>query len=204
MPRYAPVITRTDFLAKLAAYLGAKPEFVEDYDPDLSTERGILKAARKGLCLAGDCGVFGTVYKDWSKIDFDLENLEVDMELPVNEGTGLNGIVELPSGLTFLAGVAGGDWEHPVLFIVYHDGKKFRGYIPTDGNTFNRLSKAAYGNDEVSDLDALIATYPDHPTVKGRSRDEVGTAIYETGMPHLTVDRAAIIADVEKRIQLRS
>lgn len=130
--------------------------------------------------------------------------IDVAMEIPVNEGTGLNGIVELPSGLTLLTGVVGGDWEHPVLFIVYNDGKQFRGYILTEGNTFNRLSKTAYGNDEASDLEVLIATYPEHPTVKGRGQDEIAVSIYETGMPHLTVDRTSIIADIEKRIQLLS
>jgi hypothetical protein len=46
---------------------------------------------------------------------------------------------------------AGGDWEIPVIFMVYWDGSKFRGYIPTKGNTFDRQRKEALGNNEKED-----------------------------------------------------
>ena len=47
---------------------------------------------------------------------------------------------------TYVKGCFGGDWEIPVLFFIYWDGKKFRGYIPTKGNTFNRKEKRSLGN----------------------------------------------------------
>jgi hypothetical protein len=46
----------------------------------------------------------------------------------------------------------GGDGEFPVNFIVYVDqNNKNNLYIPTDGNTFNKKTKAAYGNDNNDD-----------------------------------------------------
>ena len=54
--------------------------------------------------------------------------------------------------LYFITGYMGGDWEFPVNFIVYVDqNNKNNLYIPTDGNTFNKKTKTAYGNDEDDD-----------------------------------------------------
>lgn len=76
---------------------------------------------------------------DLSKIKHDGENCE------------LIGNVESSNGLTYLKGEFGGDWEIPILFFIYWDGKKFRGYIPTKGNTFNRNTKIALGNSQDDD-----------------------------------------------------
>lgn len=51
------------------------------------------------------------------------------------------------SGLPFLGFLAGGDWELPLFFIVYYDGKSLRGYIPEDGNTYNHKTNTAYGSE---------------------------------------------------------
>ena len=80
---------------------------------------------------------------DISKIDYDCENL------------GAIGKVETRKGITYLKCYAGGDWECPILFFIYWDGKRFRGYIPTYGNAFNRKLKRAFGNDDDEDVEFL-------------------------------------------------
>jgi hypothetical protein len=50
--------------------------------------------------------------------------------------------------------VAGGDWEAPLLYVLYWDGRELRGYVPTKGNPFNTDTKTAYGSEhEVMDDD---------------------------------------------------
>ena len=76
------------------------------------------------------------VEKDISKYDFDLENLDyIDTRTT-------------STGLDFIIFEAGGDWEFPLYFFVYYDGKDMRGYVPTRGNCVNILNKAAFGNGE--------------------------------------------------------
>lgn len=95
------------------------------------------------------------IEKDLSKCQFDTENV-------ASEGCKNFGPIELlgyntlDNGLSYLGVCAGGDWEVPVFFIIYWDGKKLRGYIPKDGNPWNTDTKFAYGNyyevdDELAD-----------------------------------------------------
>lgn len=84
-----------------------------------------------------------TLVDDISKIDYDTENL------------GAEGKVESINGLTYLKCYAGGDWEDPIMFFIYWDGSKFRGYIPTYGNAYNRKYKRAFGNGEEQDVEFL-------------------------------------------------
>jgi hypothetical protein len=84
-----------------------------------------------------------TLLDDISKIDYDCENL------------GAIGKVETRKGITYLKCYAGGDWECPILFFIYWDGKRFRGYIPTYGNAFNRKLKRAFGNGDDEDVEFL-------------------------------------------------
>lgn len=80
------------------------------------------------------------IYKDISKIIFDLENFTFG---DFHDGIKFE---TLSNGLSVIWCCAGGDWESPVHFIVYHDGTRFRGYVPTNGNTFHKKSKCAYGS----------------------------------------------------------
>ena len=75
------------------------------------------------------------------KVEFDFENFDCDDD-------DLLGYHTLDNGLTFLGCSAGGDWETPVFFIIYFDGKKLRAYVPKKGNTWNKKTKQAYGNEE--------------------------------------------------------
>ena len=76
-----------------------------------------------------------TIDKDIQKISFNYENSEYDS------------IEVLNNGLPVMKCVAGGDWEYPVYFIIYWDGKQFRGYTPENGNTFNRITRTASGSE---------------------------------------------------------
>ncbi len=89
-----------------------------------------------------------TIMKDLSKIRFDWENQE-DEESDWNKDDGNGnplGYKFLKNGLPVLYGWAGGDWEWPVSFILYWDGRKIRGYIPEEGNTFDKKWRTAWGS----------------------------------------------------------
>lgn len=92
------------------------------------------------------------VTKDLSKIDFDMENMTM-----ADDKQGFNeypcGTEELAPGFPVHFVNAGGDWEFPICFVLYWAGKRLRGYIPTDGNAFNRQEKCAYGSEADSDGD---------------------------------------------------
>lgn len=92
--------------------------------------------------------VLPQVKKDISKIQFDLENSFNEPEEWMGE-ENLVGFHELH--IPILGCMAGGDWEMPVFFIIYYDGKKFRGYVPACGNVYNRDTNEAIGNDEEAD-----------------------------------------------------
>lgn len=91
------------------------------------------------------------------KVEFDFENFDAG-------GGTENDLLDLrtlPNGLTFWGMWANGDWERSVFFIIYWDGKKLRGYVPTAGNPWNRTTKKAYGNDHRADYKDARKHYPD-------------------------------------------
>jgi len=90
------------------------------------------------------------VKKDLAKVEFDLENIHLSPKDHPEMGN-LLGFHEMTTGLVYFGAMAGGDWECPVYFIIYWDGKQLRGYIPKNGNPWNRKTKRAYGNSEVQD-----------------------------------------------------
>lgn len=92
--------------------------------------------------------LLGYIRKD-IKVDFSTENFYYEKEKFIKFDLGIN---ILDNGLTCWIMRSGGDWEAPVYFIVYWDGKNIRGYVPKDGNPWNTDTKQAYGNDEESDL----------------------------------------------------
>lgn len=83
---------------------------------------------------------------DLKKVQFDEENMEWETEEVDQDGRKVIGFHTLDNGLTFLGIQAGGDWESPLVYIIYYDGTKLRGYIPKDGNTWNTDISKAYGN----------------------------------------------------------
>jgi hypothetical protein len=96
------------------------------------------------------------VYTDLHKIDVDFENVEsFDSEdaythLPGLESLyGYEMIGDGDSAFPILWCAGGGDWELPLVFVIYIGQKgELRGYIPEDGNAYNHEKKAAYGNND--------------------------------------------------------
>ena len=141
------------------------------------------------------------VMDDLKKVQFDWENYEYGNGQGYNGCENITGFNTTPGGLPFLGVTAGGDWEVPVFLIVYYDGKKLRGYIPTDGNTWNTKAKAAYGNNyegriSLSDGANLKQRYPE--LFEDRGADEID----HQDCPEC--DPAKILADIDDRIVRRS
>ncbi|RJQ27110.1 hypothetical protein C4577_02195 [Candidatus Parcubacteria bacterium] len=141
------------------------------------------------------------VEKDLSKVQFDTENLEDgSYGVGYGPGKGLVGYNTLPNnGMVYLGITAGGDWEHPIFFIIYWDGKQLRGYIPEKGNTWNTDTKQAYGNDYKADVKNCKKRWPELYKDVEYKEDEHGLPIDEDDLdpPHNT---AEIMADIASRI----
>ena len=98
----------------------------------------------------------GKVFDDLSKINVDFENVEpfgtedsYDHLPGLEAMEGYEMIGEGDSAFPILWCAGGGDWELPLVFVLYIDQKgELRGYIPEDGNAYNHEDKAAYGNNE--------------------------------------------------------
>lgn len=89
------------------------------------------------------------IEQDMSKINFDLENFTDDKDgfAVGGEENSLVGYNTLENGFSFQGCLAGGDWEEPLFFIIYWDGKQLRAYVPEDGNVYNHNSKTAFGSE---------------------------------------------------------
>lgn len=68
----------------------------------------------------------------------------------------------LRNGLTYLGCWSAGDWESPVFYIIYFNGKKLRAYVPKNGNTWNTLTREAYGNNAVKDIKNINERWPEY------------------------------------------
>lgn len=141
MPRYAPRMTQDD-LRRMIVDMALRNDYAEDYGdydpaaPDITRMVSMLLEEH-----------LDDVQKDWSKVDFSTENMDVTAERMTS------------GGVPYLQIRAGGDWETPLVCIIYFDGKKLRGYVPKDGNSYNHKRKAAFGNDEGDDA-ACAAQFP--------------------------------------------
>lgn len=111
--------------------------------------------------IASFDGISDVVYsnivrKDLSEVNVCFENVEYfGTEDSYNHLPGLkelDGYEMIGSGensIPILWCAGGGDWELPLVFVLYLDKEgKVRGYIPSDGNAYNHEDKAAYGNNE--------------------------------------------------------
>lgn len=126
-------------------------------------------------------------YKDIQKVQFDWENWTAKENEGFNGAENLTGFHILPNGLSYLGVVSGGDWELPIFFVLYFDGKKIRGYIPESWNPWNHKTKQAYGNDESADEEDIQKRY--------------GVESQEDVPP---IDESLVLADIQNRIQFPS
>jgi hypothetical protein len=135
MARKAPIITLDELKSKMSKYIKSYND--PSYDDD--DEEFPYNLPEK-------------VNSDLAKIEFDFENYSLGDANPNYADKGYSGYPcgykILPSGIPVLLVNAGGDWEFPICFALYYDGKGIRGYIPTDGNVFDKKNKSAYGNSD--------------------------------------------------------
>lgn len=129
---------------------------------------------------------------DWSGL-FDLirPDLKVEFDFENHEFVGYR---QRPDGFAYAEFWAGGDWQHPVWFIVYWDGRRLRAYVPTGGNPFNTDTMEAYGNGgrEDSDLRNARKRWPD----VFAGRDEAGPDDFDFNHDEMR-------RDIDERIKLR-
>ena len=96
------------------------------------------------------------------KVEFDWENYTQFGEFSDGENNEhyIEGHRELVPGFHTYWMFVGGDWEHPVAFVLYNSDKGIRAYIPKDGNVWDHEEKCAYMGDEWGkhkiDNDAMI------------------------------------------------
>ena len=205
MARKAQLVTEEQFKNLVVQYtLNLKDEQLEDIGIDSEclsdVKNGNIFPLLHNLVMDD---LLTKVSEDWQKVDFDLENLYLN-QADYSGSEWQLGFQQLGTGFTYIGVMAGGDWEHPVYAIIYHDGKAFRGYVPTKGNTFNPVTKTAFGSEhaELDDADdevelrrkGLIAL---GIPINGNSEDDIDNAYQLLG-----IDNIAIRKDIESRILL--
>jgi hypothetical protein len=97
------------------------------------------------------------VRDDLARVQFDNENTEIEFEAPGFEGFSAIG------DLTFLGVLAGGDWEAPVVFILYMHAGELRGYVPDGGNQYDRRKLRAWGNGDSEHDEEMMEKADDTP-----------------------------------------
>ena len=127
--RQAPAISEKEYLDKLTDFV---EQYKEDYDDTSGAVWGpALKIIRR---MYTDKKSENWIKKDFKGIHFDWENYDIV------------GDVRTTKGIPYQLFNAHGDWEIPVYFMIYYDGKKIRVYVPTVGNTWRQDLKQALGN----------------------------------------------------------
>lgn len=123
-----------------------------------------------------------------AKVKFDWENAS---DRYYETADNLVGFRDLGDGLRTFGKWAGGDWEHPVFFVIYWDGKKLRVYVPTDGNPWNTDTNWAYGNNEEADWKNAKKRWPD--IFRNSKPDHIDAGSFD-------FDWSLILADIKSRI----
>ena len=117
------------------------------------------------------------LHDDLKKVKFDFENCD-----------SIGNEVKTTNGISYIMADAGGDWECPVLFFVYWDGSKFRGYVPIYGNAVNRKNNSAFAQGDEDREFLKTQNIPD---------DEIETAI-----GNISYDKNACLKDFKSRVKL--
>lgn len=67
----------------------------------------------------------------------------------------IQGIHTLPNGMTYFGLLIGGE-AIPIFCIIYWDGVSLRGYTPTEGNCYNKKTKAIWLYDYMQEDEEII------------------------------------------------
>ena len=200
MARKAQLVTEEQFKNLVIEYVSnLSDDDLEEFDHDLLTSlmNGDIYDTMTTLVMMS---TLKKVENDWSKIAFDLENCYID---PADKQDHWElGFQTLNTGFTYLGVIAGGDWEHPVYAIIYHDGNTFRGYVPTKGNCFNPITKTAFGSEyaEIEDeVDEIELRYKGLKAL-GIDVDSMTEDAIDKAVSQLDFDFVSIRKDIEARI----
>ena len=153
MARNAVKMSETEFKSLIKTWSNQLCQFSEDQaEEDAHAKKyGELAVFDQYVCRAMyECfDLENTIFKDLSKVTFDLENCGCVLgeEDPC-------GFWTTSTGVPTLGCHAGGDWEDPVFFVLYPETTaRIRAYIPKKGNTWVIGTATAYGNDAGDDVD---------------------------------------------------
>lgn len=92
-------------------------------------------------------------YRDMPEITNEPENIYDCPEAMNNQGNNcLLGLHTLENGLSFFGYALASDWSHPVFYIIYFDGERLHGYMPSCGNLVNFDTMSAIGMEDESDF----------------------------------------------------
>ena len=154
MSRYFAPITTDELKDKIVTsynkFLRSNSGDAEEFDAEPITIKHLDGYDSIYLSAGVVLSLNSKLEKDLKKVAFDTENFLYEDEEDEDFGNHI-GFHTIENGLSFWVCAMGGDWEYPVHFIIYFDGSDLRGYIPTNGNPYNRATKEAYGNDDDSD-----------------------------------------------------
>jgi hypothetical protein len=184
--RQAPAISEKEFLDKLAVFV---EQYKEDYDDTSGAVWGTaLKIIRR---MYTDKKSENWIKKDFKGIKFDWENYDIV------------GDVRTTKGIPYQLFNAHGDWEIPVYFMIYYDGKKIRVYVPTVGNTWRQDLKQALGNVYKAQRDIKSDDeYVYEELLKDKlidKQDNVPGGIAE----HIVADKDLMIKDFSNRLEVK-
>lgn len=118
------------------------------------------------------------VKEDLSRVAFSRDGLTIGNSLWDFE----TGFSSTRKGFSFYSAVSGDEMEAPVLYIIYHDGKSWRAYIPTYGNSYNIKENRAYMYDEeYEDLNKMNLTPKDLTPSMSHIMKDIEINIHEKG-----------------------
>lgn len=203
MPRYfTEKIGADELLQKIWSMLNENdPAIAEEIKENIKRTGISLRGIIEDGCI-NHWNFTPNLEKDLDKISFDYENVGSGPESMLCDSKNsdmkdLMGFKTLDNGLTFLGIQAGGDWEHPIFFIIYSDGLQLRAYIPEKGNVWNTDTKQAFGNDEEADAKNLLKRgVIDSKTADDVIAGEMSAAPYDL----LHFDMKKLKEDILKRI----
>lgn len=111
----------------------------EDYDDWWMTDEEFDEHITYGLEGYDLPVIKGSKWVGEFKVEFDMENYgHADLNIT-------------STGIPYLVSWYGGDCEEPLVVFYYFDDKgKLRNYIPTKGNTYNPITKTAFGSENCS------------------------------------------------------
>jgi len=134
--RKAPLISKLEFQIKIKEYcIKHKHEIAEEYFNKKSLiELNSMKLEEFEKFFVSH------FYENSNDINIHLSNENICSD------HCMFGIKILKNSLPIYGVYCGGDWEIPVFYCIYWNGTKFRGYIPRYGNTYNVITKGAFGN----------------------------------------------------------